>query len=136
NERVHETSTDAFARLRGTASWNGEKPAPIHDMGGRDRPRSGEIREDGQPAGAIVQLVGAPDLGMAKAVGGIGELDRGEWLPLESIDQMAVAEDAVDHLLSHAEGQKLVDDDPLIVPGGEAPGFLEGGIPPSPPLVE
>ena len=55
---------------------------------------------------------------MAETVVGALKLD-GDLRHRRPVESAAVAEDVVDHLLANEQRQELVDDHPLVVPGGK-----------------
>jgi hypothetical protein len=59
---------------------------------------------------------------MPEAVGGALELDGDEGLPLaRPVKPTSTADDRVDHRLTDEEGEELVQDQPLVVPGDQPP---------------
>src|SRR5215207_9570593 len=117
---VGQRRHDLTARLRSTVAGDVEEEGPIHRPLGRDTPTAQTVREDRHLARGFVEAVGRRDLGVAEAVGGVGELDRylrrsaGPFFRL--VEPPTVALDVGEKFLPHRELQELVGDDPLVVP--------------------
>src|SRR2546429_178852 len=80
-----------------------------------------QIGKDRKAPARGSELVVALDLRMAVAIGGVGKLDRDERVAREVIKTKAILEDARRHRAADQIREKIIQDDPLVVPDQRPP---------------
>ena len=85
-----------------------------------DGAEADQVREDRLERPVRLQLVELPDLRVAVAVRGVGELERDERVAVGAVEVQARRGKLVDEIGSGEDRQEVVDDQPLVVPAQRA----------------
>jgi hypothetical protein len=120
-----KAAVEALGALRRHGGVGVEKQPPVHGLVLRDRAEAHQVREEGDRAEALVDLVGVADLAVPVAVGRVGELERDEPPVLCEEVARTLLEQLGGELGADQRRQELVEQHPLVVPDGRAPRLLE-----------
>ena len=92
DQRCREPRVDALGALGRRVTLDVDLQRPVDGVLGRDRAEAHQVGEHRAGAEVRVDLVAVADLGVAVAVGGVGELERDVGIPVDAIQLRAVGE--------------------------------------------
>ena len=124
DQRAGQRPVDRLGTLRRRSLGDVEEQRPV-DAAVPDRAEADEVREDRVERPVRLQLVELPDLRVAVAICGIGELDRDERLSVRAVVARPGCVQVVDQLRADQTGEELIDDQPLVVSTERAPRLVE-----------
>ena len=105
-----------MARWAGGLTGKVEHPPPVENSLGRDGAEAHQVREHGQLPALLVDAVPMPDLAVAIAERGVGELERDVRLGAGRIEARALRHELGRERLPDQSGQIVVEQNPLVVP--------------------
>src|SRR5437588_9553309 len=128
NECSHQLPVDFLRPLRRCHTWCIEEQCPIDRPFMRYRTESQQIRKERHRIRLQVQLVAVPDLRMAVPIGCVGKLERYECAVLRAKPPRAVPKHLLYKRIPDERRQKLVQNDPLIMPPQLRRRFVERAV--------
>src|SRR6266571_6163257 len=125
HQRVSQRGIDFLAGLWRMMAIYREKVAPVNDALMGNRTRSGAVWKNIPRHSLSIQCIAVANLAMPKAICRVRKLDRNKWLFDKTIEAWAVFKQIIHQRIPHAEGKKLVRDNPLVMPANQPPRFIE-----------
>ncbi len=105
-----------------------KKQRPVHGEVA-DRSETHKVRKELNRRPARPQYVSLPNLRVAVSVSCVGEFYRNTGIALRLVESRAVGKNGINQAASDQSWQKIIDDDPLVMPGESAPCRVEEVLP-------
>src|SRR5262245_35136536 len=116
DQRRGQSPVDLLGPLGSLPAGRVEKERPIDGVLARNGAEAKQVRKDREWRRRLVQLIPLADLAVPVSVGGVRELERDEHVIFRREPPGTIRDNFINQLSTDERRQKLVEDDPLIVP--------------------